>query len=106
MFFFFQAEDGIRDGRVTGVQTCALPILTTIAYVLLGAATVMTVLSGIDYVFKAARLRETSERTRLRREARALRRTPPTQQAQPPTQPTPPTPPTATRPEERTPHRD
>src|SRR5438876_6018839 len=27
-FFFFQAEDGIRDGRVTGVQTCALPILS------------------------------------------------------------------------------
>src|SRR5690348_1219444 len=26
MIFFFQAEDGIRDGRVTGVQTCALPI--------------------------------------------------------------------------------
>src|SRR6267154_3513830 len=25
-FFFFQAEDGIRHGRVTGVQTCALPI--------------------------------------------------------------------------------
>src|SRR6266511_5761826 len=25
-FFFFQAEDGIRDFRVTGVQTCALPI--------------------------------------------------------------------------------
>src|SRR5690348_17581695 len=25
-FFFFQAEDGIRDGRVTGVQTCAHPI--------------------------------------------------------------------------------
>src|SRR5439155_15985662 len=25
--FFFQAEDGIRDGHVTGVQTCALPIL-------------------------------------------------------------------------------
>src|SRR5437660_11437320 len=25
-FFFFQAEDGIRDGHVTGVQTCALPI--------------------------------------------------------------------------------
>src|SRR5439155_11673556 len=24
--FFFQAEDGIRDGHVTGVQTCALPI--------------------------------------------------------------------------------
>src|SRR5438876_3147486 len=26
LHFFFQAEDGIRDGRVTGVQTCALPI--------------------------------------------------------------------------------
>src|SRR5438132_11979006 len=26
MFFFFQAEDGIRDHCVTGVQTCALPI--------------------------------------------------------------------------------
>src|SRR5207253_8634307 len=27
--FFFQAEDGIRDGHVTGVQTCALPIFPT-----------------------------------------------------------------------------
>src|SRR5690349_22232074 len=27
IFFFFQAEDGIRDLYVTGVQTCALPIL-------------------------------------------------------------------------------
>src|SRR5437868_15453867 len=26
LFFFFQAEDGIRDRNVTGVQTCALPI--------------------------------------------------------------------------------
>src|SRR5207253_5184311 len=31
LFFFFQAEDGIRDGHVTGVQTCALPI--SLAYV-------------------------------------------------------------------------
>src|SRR2546429_6373261 len=29
LFFFFQAEDGIRDVAVTGVQTCALPIYTT-----------------------------------------------------------------------------
>src|SRR5690606_40349407 len=28
LFFFFQAEDGIRDFHVTGVQTCALPILS------------------------------------------------------------------------------
>src|SRR3712207_7921198 len=29
-FFFFQAEDGIRDIGVTGVQTCALPISMTL----------------------------------------------------------------------------
>src|SRR5690625_7294405 len=29
--FFFQAEDGIRDGHVTGVQTCALPISFDVA---------------------------------------------------------------------------
>src|SRR5205807_3370107 len=28
-YFFFQAEDGIRDYKVTGVQTCALPIYST-----------------------------------------------------------------------------
>ena len=31
-FFFFQAEDGIRDYDVTGVQTCALPILSVIIF--------------------------------------------------------------------------
>src|SRR5712692_10699888 len=31
VFFFCQAEDGIRDGTVTGVQTCALPILAGLA---------------------------------------------------------------------------
>src|SRR5256885_13074782 len=30
-FFFFQAEDGIRDYKVTGVQTCALPICEPLA---------------------------------------------------------------------------
>src|SRR2546429_4327150 len=30
VFFFFQAEDGIRDVAVTGVQTCALPISETL----------------------------------------------------------------------------
>src|SRR5690625_7834536 len=29
--FFFQADDGIRDGHVTGVQTCALPILAGVS---------------------------------------------------------------------------
>src|SRR5437763_8795495 len=31
VFFFFQAEDGIRDTSVTGVQTCALPIFRVTA---------------------------------------------------------------------------
>src|SRR5258708_29130340 len=30
-FFFFQAEDGIRDDLVTGVQTCALPICLSVS---------------------------------------------------------------------------
>src|SRR5258708_35489564 len=34
-FFFFQAEDGIRDDLVTGVQTCALPISECAACLLL-----------------------------------------------------------------------
>src|SRR5699024_11337275 len=32
-FFFFQAEDGIRDRNVTGVQTCALPICDRLSIV-------------------------------------------------------------------------
>src|SRR2546422_7540701 len=32
-FFFFQAEDGIRDVAVTGVQTCALPISPTHSWI-------------------------------------------------------------------------
>src|SRR5437762_8499286 len=31
-FFFFQAEDGIRDTSVTGVQTCALPISQSLRF--------------------------------------------------------------------------
>src|SRR5256885_7429810 len=40
IFFFFQAEDGIRDYKVTGVQTCALPIFDP------DKATIFTVLRG------------------------------------------------------------
>src|SRR2546427_4265018 len=36
-FFFFQAEDGIRDLTVTGVQTCALPICPEFRYIHDGA---------------------------------------------------------------------
>src|SRR5579872_1496139 len=34
LFFFFQAEDGIRDADVTGVQTCALPICSSSVIIL------------------------------------------------------------------------
>src|SRR5258708_9689716 len=44
-FFFFQAEDGIRDDLVTGVQTCALPILTWI-----GHSTVLVQLDGVTFL--------------------------------------------------------
>src|SRR5580704_12633690 len=52
-FFFFQAEDGIRDGRVTGVQTCALPILpvhTALAQPIAGGAANASVLDATGYV--------------------------------------------------------
>src|SRR2546430_9598924 len=42
VFFFFQAEDGIRDLTVTGVQTCALPICRTIARAIASSSTVTT----------------------------------------------------------------
>src|SRR6266446_9889793 len=43
LFFFFQAEDGIRDYKVTGVQTCALPISPLgPAYTLLAFVIVIT----------------------------------------------------------------
>src|SRR2546430_13405456 len=37
-FFFFQAEDGIRDLTVTGVQTCALPIFAAVVGWLMSAS--------------------------------------------------------------------
>src|SRR5690606_39731300 len=36
IFFFFQAEDGIRDFHVTGVQTCALPISAVFSFPVVG----------------------------------------------------------------------
>src|SRR3989449_10959389 len=46
LFFFFQAEDGIRDVAVTGVQTCALPIYHR-RYALGGAANVAANVAAI-----------------------------------------------------------
>src|SRR5437762_12254770 len=47
-FFFFQAEDGIRDTSVTGVQTCALPIFDARADWLAGAEYAISELGGIE----------------------------------------------------------
>src|SRR3989442_11051212 len=47
-FFFFQAEDGIRDADVTGVQTCALPISVLRLIGLRSALPARTVMSARD----------------------------------------------------------
>src|SRR5690606_39837202 len=55
--FFFQAENGIRDFHVTGVQTCALPICTTSEANSLGVDERMDLLDAlIDAGLDAARL--------------------------------------------------
>src|SRR5258708_21859357 len=46
-FFFFQAEDGIRDDLVTGVQTCALPIYLHLDPLLLGRQRIEMQIIGI-----------------------------------------------------------
>src|SRR5256885_10512137 len=45
-FFFFQAEDGIRDYKVTGVQTCALPISPALIWLFSIAANAASSLSN------------------------------------------------------------
>src|SRR5215210_3444396 len=47
LFFFFQAEDGIRDTSVTGVQTCALPILGSVVRVPFGRQRLDGVVVGL-----------------------------------------------------------
>src|SRR5690606_40169123 len=45
-FFFFQAEDGIRDFHVTGVQTCALPISVGLIWLAFGHAAIKSHVVG------------------------------------------------------------
>src|SRR5690606_39838186 len=49
LLFFFQAEDGIRDFHVTGVQTCALPISANLVWLILLPGTYWY------YIFRGAR---------------------------------------------------
>src|SRR3712207_9200901 len=53
-FFFFQAEDGIRDIGVTGVQTCALPILPVLAVFFLTNPMAYTFGTFLDERYKPA----------------------------------------------------
>src|SRR2546430_17388274 len=68
-FFFFQAEDGIRDLTVTGVQTCALPICST------GRDPKTQACTGkADARLPALRVEAGSSAVRLRRRRRARAR--------------------------------
>src|SRR6266446_4206883 len=49
-FFFFQAEDGIRDYKVTGVQTCALPISAPTARMVACGGLITAVKSLMPYM--------------------------------------------------------
>src|SRR5438552_16243753 len=50
-FFFFQAEDGIRDDLVTGVQTCALPIFALRRWVVMSNQRLKAMTARATFVF-------------------------------------------------------
>src|SRR5205823_9755527 len=68
-FFFFQAEDGIRDKLVTGVQTCALPILAGVI-TRVTRSTMMDVIN-LDYIRAAKARGMRSEERRVGKECRS-----------------------------------
>src|SRR6266566_5469746 len=69
-FFFFQAEDGIRDYKVTGVQTCALPIYSSaVGGVALSTVCTTRRVDGVCAVAGAAVATTTIEQSRMRRHA-------------------------------------
>src|SRR5260221_9605627 len=51
-FFFFQAEDGIRDHCVTGVQTCALPIWIGRSAVKKRLAACANIVTGVESIYR------------------------------------------------------
>src|SRR5699024_11679571 len=51
-FFFFQAEDGIRDRNVTGVQTCALPIY--VEYKSVALARALNYAKATDFMYDSS----------------------------------------------------
>src|SRR5256712_932788 len=74
-FFFFQAEDGIRDLIVTGVQTCALPISIETAIAAINSGADRYVIKDHELVDQLRRaIHEVSESLRWKKEAGYLRR--------------------------------
>src|SRR2546421_7919975 len=77
-FFFFQAEDGIRDLIVTGVQTCALPIYCGLAVpkVALDGVVVRVAVRAVDFNRHRGRALASDGRLPLRQRSRARVRSP------------------------------
>src|SRR5256885_5521510 len=72
-FFFFQAEDGIRDYKVTGVQTCALPIFHERPDDRLELAELQPIVGSL---VNASAVRRVFEMTRMLSRARVFRLSP------------------------------
>src|SRR5207237_3835509 len=69
--FFFQAEDGIRDSSVTGVQTCALPISSEDIAETFSAMSSEGMRPGLSATYRSGTLR--SEERRVGKECRSPR---------------------------------
>src|SRR5215475_14990679 len=72
-FFFFQAEDGIRDFHVTGVQTCALPIFNGKAPLFDVEAAIATQRKNVEALTAANRVAFEGVQAVFRRQAELVR---------------------------------
>src|SRR5438093_9416367 len=59
LFFFFQAEDGIRDWSVTGVQTCALPISAAPRVAIAGTSGKSTIVGMLGWLLREGGVKAT-----------------------------------------------
>src|SRR5207245_7308894 len=63
--FFFQAEDGIRDATVTGVQTCALPISSISTQALIVARALLEVLPSLFVAVTVLKVQRTDSMDKM-----------------------------------------
>src|SRR5688572_32846712 len=75
IYFFFQAEDGIRDLTVTGVQTCALPICDRVVLMArardLQSGIKLAEVDGVEVPTIYLQIRDRSEERRVGKECRS-----------------------------------